>query len=138
MISYQANLGELPMPMPQGELDLQERGDDFALIRTDSEGHRSEMLLAELDVISLAQSAQLMMDRIVARRSRPGADARPMTPIVQIVLNTDLHKTAIHLLMIASNGMKVGFELPPEVARPLAERLPVRLAEIEQSRPTKQ
>jgi hypothetical protein len=122
----------------QKPLALEARGKDFALVRIDDGGNRSEMLLSEDNVIMLAQSARLIVDQLLAQRSRPGADPVLLMPVVQVGLNTDLHKSAIHLTMIDHRGNEIGFLLPPEVARPLAERLPVRLAEIEKAKPTKQ
>lgn len=123
---------------PSDRISLEQRDDDYALIRVAADGARSEMVLSAANVITLAQSAQRLRDRLLPKLSRPGADAISVTPVVQVGLNTDLHKTAIHLTMIDQNGAQMTFSLPPQVARPLADRLPVRIAEIEAEKPTKQ
>src|ERR1700730_3709137 len=108
--------------MPDATLLLELHGDDFLLSRTEADGKRSEMVLSEADVIKLAQSAQQLTQAILARRSRPGADAIVLTPVAQIALNVDHHKTEIQLLMIDPHGARIGFLLSPDIARRLVER----------------
>ena len=105
-----------------------------------AEGTQAEITLSEANVIVLAQSAQRLKDQILARHTPKGAGVSPLisVPVARIRLNTDLHLSEILLGMIDGAGAEMTFALPPEVARALAERLPVRLAEIEKAKPTKQ
>jgi hypothetical protein len=123
---------------PNDKISLEQRDDDYALIRVAANGTKSEMLLSAANILTLAQSAQQLKDQLLPKLSRPGADAVLMTPVVRVGLNVDLHKTAIHLMMIDPNGAQMAFSLPPELGRSLAERLPARLAEIEKEKATKQ
>jgi len=90
--------------------------------------------------MTLAQSAQRLTQHIVEQRSRPeaGFSFSVATPVARIRLNTDLHKSEILLGMIDGHGAEVTFALSPEVASPLAERLPIRLAEIANTKKTQQ
>ena len=117
------------------DLTLAAQGDDFLLARIDADGNRSEIILSETDVIKLGRSAQQITQAILVRRSRPGAEAIALTPVVQIGLNVDHHKTEIQLLMIDPKGSRMGFSVPPGVVRLLLEYLPARLAEIDQAKP---
>jgi hypothetical protein len=126
----------MPTTDSDDNLALEERGSAFVLVRTEADGSTTEMVLSETNIITLAQSAQRIRDAILARQSSSEATAVALTPVVQVALNTDLHRSEIHLMMIAPSGAQIGFLLPLEVAKPLAERLPVRIAEIEAARPT--
>lgn len=112
-------------------ISLDSAGNDFVFRRTYANGRREEMILSRQNVLMLAQSAQRLKIRLLVKQSRPGVDAVVLTPVARIGLNTDVHKTMIHLTMIDQQGEEMGFLLPMEVARPLAEGLPVRLAEID-------
>lgn len=113
-------------------LSLEETKSGFVLSGATANGRtKTSVLLNEDDIITLAQSLPPLRDRILARQSRPGAEAIAMTPVAQIALNVDFHKSEVHLLMIDRHGARTGFALPPEIARELAERLPVRLDEID-------
>ena len=94
-------------------LSLEPHGDGYLLRRTGAGGDVAEIKLSEANVITLAQSARQLTDRILARRSRPGADAVSLMPVEQIELNMDLHRTCVHLTLIDSSGARVGFSLSP-------------------------
>lgn len=95
--------------------------------------------LSDEEILLLAQSSQLMRDHVLAKHSRGSTvSARSVTPVAAIVLNTDLHKTEIHLEITSQHGTKLGLSIPLDVARPLADRLPHRVAEIERSLATRQ
>jgi hypothetical protein len=116
---------------PMSDISLEPRGDDYAIVRVSSDGKTEELLLSADNVLTLAQSAQLLQGHILSKRSRIGAPAVFQTSVAQVRLNTDAHVTEIHLTMIAQNGAEATFSLPLNVAKPLAERLPARIAEIE-------
>jgi len=78
----------------------------------------------------LAQSLAALRDRVLARRSRTGAKVVVPMPGEQITLTVDAHMPEIHLTMTSPRGERLRLALPYEVARMLADRLPVRVAEI--------
>jgi hypothetical protein len=119
-------------------LSFEPRADKWALIHTTADGTKVEMILSDAEVLTIVQSSPLWRDRILSKLSRTGVEARSTTIVAQVELNTDIFREAIHLRMIGENGASMGFELPLEVARPLADRLPIRVAEIEAEKPTKQ
>jgi hypothetical protein len=114
-------------------ISLEPHGNSFLLSGDAPNGSKSEIVLSETDIMMLAQSAQRWTQHILEQRSKPeaGLSALASTPVAQIRLNTDVHGSEILLSLIDGNGAEVTFALAPEVARPLAERLPIRLAEIE-------
>jgi hypothetical protein len=111
-------------------LSLEPQANGFLLTQSET---GTSMTISENDILALAQSLPALRDLALARRSPRGdfVSAVVMTPVTRIGLNTDIHKTEIQLLMFDRHGARVGFALAPDVARPLAERLPVRLAEID-------
>lgn len=97
------------------------------------DGTQQEMVLSSDDVLALSQSALQLTDHILRSMAPQGKSAVPrLTADVRAtILNTDLHKSQIVLTMELSDGLQVSFALPFSVAKPLAERLPARVAEIE-------
>src|SRR5215470_330771 len=61
------------------ELKLETRESGYALVRVDNAGNRSEMLLSEENVVTLAQSAPMLIDHVLAQRSRGTVQARRLT-----------------------------------------------------------
>lgn len=113
-------------------ISLDDENGQFVLRQLDDDGAEiAKIVITSDDVLRLGHNAQSLSGRILAQQSRPGMNAVVMTPVAQVELNTDLHKSAIHLTMFDQYGTGIGFSLVPEVARPLADRLPVRVAEIE-------
>jgi len=123
--------------MADAKLSLDPHGKDFVLKRTSESGETVEIILSAMDVLTLAQSAQRLKDHILAQQSRSGVSMGVHMPVAQVSLNTDIHVHEILLGLIDGNGAEQRFALPLEVAKPLAERLPVRIAEIEAVIPTR-
>ncbi len=121
-------------------LDLNPDGKDFLLRKTDADGAIFTMKLSQADVLKLARSAQRLEAHILEGQSRPeaGITVSNVTPVARVRLGVDLHKAEILLGMIDGNGAEASFCLAPEVAQPLADRLPVRLAEIADAKKTVQ
>jgi hypothetical protein len=119
---------------------LEQTPEGFVLRRTDTAGKTDELTLSAEDVLRLAQSAQRLRDHILAQRNPRGdsVSATVVTPVARIRLGPDALGESILLAMIDGSGAEMTFSLVPEVARPLAERLPVHLARIEAVKPTKQ
>lgn len=113
-------------------LDLTEENDGFALSVTDPEGHTTKISLTVEQVLTLAHSAALFQDRILARHSRKEAAVKAVytTPVTEVVLNTDLLKERILLTLVAPNGAQVVHELTPYLANYLVQCLPGLILEI--------
>lgn len=117
-------------------LSFERRGEAFALVRVDKSGKRSEMILSASNVLFLPRIIQDVIHRIMSSRaSRVLTDrgALPIVavPVVEVQLNTDIHKSEILLTMCDGFGNRSSFALPFEVAKPLGARLPARVDEIE-------
>jgi hypothetical protein len=121
------------------KLTLEEDGVNFVLRSANEAGSTNSLTLSADDILTLAQSIPSLRDRVLARRSPAGGSvsAVVMTDVAQIALNTDLHRSEVHLTMIDRHGAQAGYALPPKVARLLADRLPLRVAEIEAAAKTR-
>lgn len=123
--------------MAEEKLELDPSGDGYRLRQTDMNGRITEIQLSERSVLQLAQSSLQMKVRILGEKSRPGVSAVVVTHIARVGLNTDLEKTEIHMTLYQNDETGLVFSLPLEVAKPLSERLPVRVAEIEAAIPSR-
>jgi hypothetical protein len=120
-------------------ITLASKGDDFVLRRTDASGKTTSLTLSKDDILTLSQAIPSLRGHVLAGQSPGGGaiSAVAMTEVVQLELNHDVHKSEIHLTMIDRHGARVGFALPPAVARPLADRLPARVDLIEAAATTR-
>jgi hypothetical protein len=109
-------------------LSLNAQDDKFVLGHSET---ADSITLTEDDILLLAQSLPALRDRILSQRSRPEAGVIVTTPVALVELANDPHQTEIWLTMIDGRGARIAFSLSLEVARALAERLPVRIARIE-------
>ncbi len=118
-------------------LSLDEEGDDYVLTRTQPDGTTTNIILSPRDVMTLAQSAPLFRERVLSRLYPPGGGASPVFATVaeQVRVAPDALGEAILLTLIAPNGAGVTFEIPAPLAQELAERIPVRLAEMAGAKP---
>lgn len=123
---------------PQQPLKLELQGNEFLLSRIDATGNRSEMSLSQSEVISLITIGRLEIDRLLEQRRRGTKIPRLTIPVAEAVLNTDLHKTVIALVLIDPDGHELGFVIQPDTAARLVEILPKMLAEIEAAHQTRQ
>jgi hypothetical protein len=112
----------------------------YVLSGTDAAGAPVEITLTTDDLLDLVQRFRLIEDRLLQSLRRTEGSAVPLTRtrVQQVVLNTDLLTGEIVLRMVGESGIEVAFLLPDEVAEPLAERLPVRLAQAKAKRPKPQ
>jgi hypothetical protein len=118
-------------------LTLDPHDNDFVLRRVDASGASAEIVLSDDDVLSLSQSAQLLRDRILSKRTPVGGTVSAVfaTPVVQIGLAPDALEENILLTLVAPSGAQVTFSLPSHIARHLVERLPVHLAKARAASP---
>jgi hypothetical protein len=109
-------------------VELEENDAGFVLTNSDGQ----VITLTDIEMLSLAQSALRLRDRVVARQSREGANAVFVTPVLQVELNSDLLHAAIHLGLIVNEvEAPVWFSLPIPVAHALGIRLPELTAQIQ-------
>jgi hypothetical protein len=121
-------------------LDLTEDGDGFILTVVDATGAATKTKLTAEQLLILSQSAPAFRERILSKHklSVPGMDVVLATPVVQIGLNEDSLGQDILLTLIAPTGGRLTYALPVHIAEHLAERLPVRVADLKNKNQTKQ
>ncbi len=118
-------------------ISLDEDGDNFVLTRTQPDGTTTSITLSPQNVMTLAQSAPLFRERVLSRIYPLGGGVSPVfaTVTAQARVAPDALGEAILLTLIAPNGAGVTFEIAPSLARELAERIPVHLAEMDGPKP---
>ena len=121
-------------------LTLDETEDGYVLRRIGADGTISEIKLSDEDVLTLGQSAPGFRQSILAKHNREsaGQSAVYATKVVQIGLAPDTLSEDVLLTLIAPNGGQTTFAIPPQIARHMAERLPVHVSMIENEKMTKQ
>jgi len=119
-------------------LQIEPSGDNFVLQRTDSDGHVTQIVLSEDNVLTLAQSTQPLTDRILARRSRSRTAAVKVTEVARIRLSTDIHEAEVFFGLVDRHGAEMIFSLSPDFAQQLIDHLPAWVAKTVQSPKTKQ
>lgn len=119
-------------------LSLDPSGDGFILRRTTGDGKTESLSLSDIDVLSLAQSAPVFRERILAKRNPAGGSvaATYATPVVQVGLAPSSLGENVILTMVAPSGAQVSFEIPPNVVEILVNRLPAHLALALAANPT--
>jgi hypothetical protein len=123
------------------ELSIEPRGAGYVLVRTDSEGRRTELALSEANVVFLARIAPQTARRIVASKMRAGGDVAAMlaAPVKDFQLNSDLHSELVLLRLRDEFEAEFDFSFTPPGARKFGERLIAWAGKTEQgAKPSKQ
>lgn len=121
-------------------IKLDPKGSDFILTRYDDKGTESTISLSELDVLTLAQSAQALQLEIL-RRHDPRGDSHlavVATDVAQIELTPESLGQAILASLIARDGSRTTFAIPEQIVALLVDRLPIYLAEMRAKKMTQQ
>jgi hypothetical protein len=128
------------MPTSESKINLETDGDDFVLRKIMPDGTTAAMKLSEADLLTLAQSSLSLREQVLSRRNPKGAEHSLVAAaeVVQIGLNQDSLGEAILLTLISPSGSQTTFAIPPLIANLLVERLPVHLAKMAETKPTKQ
>src|SRR6266481_103970 len=123
------------MPGADESLAFQGEGDDFRLVRIDAKGQRSEIVLAESNVVALMKLIQQTLPTILAKRLTETMVQQGVEPLIavrvsRVLLNTDLHRSEILLKIFDEYGNETGFAFPVEIAEALSSALPRHLARL--------
>jgi hypothetical protein len=122
------------MSETKAPLSLDPVGREFKLTRIDERGQKTEIMLSEDNVLTLAQSAELLRGRILAKYTKEGQAHPPsvVMPVAQIELNADVHYTNIHMTLVQPNGARSPcFGLPSDVAQALVQSLPGWISQLD-------
>jgi hypothetical protein len=115
---------------------FEDRADDFALVRIDADGNRSEIVLTAANLGALAKILPRQMEIAVARHISPnlaqqGVESIVPTEVVRMKLNTDLHQTRIHLGVQDHLQNEVWLSFAPQDAQTLHDHLPKWIAMVQ-------
>jgi hypothetical protein len=118
------------------QLYFEQRGKEVALVRVDKNGEETELLMPPSAVLSMPKIVGEMIHEILAQHSQrsavqPGNLPMVASPVTWVDLNVEPQTHEILLVMHDAYGNEIGYALPIELARHLAEWLPTLLAEAE-------
>lgn len=104
----------------------------FILQKTDKNGQIREFQLSEDDVITLCMSVENIAKAILERRFRHKEGVTPIfgTIVSGIKLETDVHKSELHMEVTSQSGAQSIFVIPFQVAQGLSDTIPARIDEI--------
>jgi hypothetical protein len=108
---------------PLETLCIEERGDNFALVRIDADGNKTELVLPEAGLIFLARAIPQTLQKVITARNVRGGSPIIAVPVEHVRVSADMHATDLLLTMIDKFGNETGFAVPLDIARPVAERL---------------
>ena len=106
------------------DLQIERRGQQFALVRTEGD-IRSELLLGEADILSLARIFPSYAHALKSLRSRPeaGIEAWTAIPLRECEFNSDLHQHLVLFRLRDVSEAEFEFSVEPSGARYLAGKL---------------
>jgi hypothetical protein len=121
--------GALTHPRTLAILTFEQRGEDFALVRVDADGSRSEIILTAMNVVHLGLlapgfSRQVLTDKL---RQQPGAVA---TFVRHLAMNVNLRIIDILLTILERGGGRFDFPTTARRAGALASKLAERADRI--------
>jgi hypothetical protein len=119
--------------MERGKLDLQPTDDGYILIRTTADGLTQSMLLSNLEVMELAQSATSLRAGILARLQPSGTGAIMVVTAVLEKFRADMDslEESVLLEMRTPNGGQIIYTIVPTTARLIAQELERVVNEME-------
>ena len=113
-------------------LTLEAVGREYRLTRFYSDGKKTDILLSEDHISSLALSAQRIKDHIAARYKAGGVSVESVIPVGKVALDTDIHATELHMDIIPATGrQKLTFAFSPAAARVLLDALTAWISKID-------
>jgi hypothetical protein len=113
------------------ELHLEKNG--YVLRKTNPDGTTNELLLTDDDLLTLSHSAT-QWSQLVLEAQPEGVNPIAATPVDNMALNCDHHRTEFHLELFRNGERFQVLAIPISTAGHLAERLPSFLQEMEDYR----
>jgi hypothetical protein len=110
-------------------LKYEQRGENYALVRVQADGSRSEITLTTMNIVHLSLITPGFARQVLARSfgQRPSAVGRA---IGQVVTNTNLRMIEIFLAILDKGGGRFDFPATERRARALASKLVERADRI--------
>ena len=113
------------------ELHLEKTG--YVLRKTNPDGTTNELVLTHDDLLTLSHSA-IEWGQLVLESQPEEVNAIAATPVDNMGLNCDHHRTELHLELFREGERFQVLAIPVPTADRLAERLPSFLQEMEDYR----
>jgi hypothetical protein len=111
------------------ELHVAKHG--YVLRKTNPDGTTSELLLSDDDLLTLSHSA-IHWGQLVLDAQPEGVNAVAATPVDNMGLNCDHHRTQLHLELFRNGERFQVLAIPILTAYRLTERLPSFLQEMQE------
>jgi hypothetical protein len=110
-------------------LKYEERGEDYALVRMQADGSRSEIILTTINIVHLSLITPGFARQVLARRF--GQQPNVLAKVIgQAVTNTNLRIIEVLLTILDRGGARFDFPATERRARALATKLVARADRI--------
>jgi hypothetical protein len=121
-------------------VQLHPDGSNYVLTHRDDSGVENKITLSNVDVLTLAQSAQSLQLEILKRLDPKGGDhlAVFVTDVAQFSLSLESLGHAILTTLIAPNGTRLTYAIPEQLADRLIQQLSAQLAQLREKKLTRQ
>ena len=98
------------------------------------------MRLSSENILNLAQTIALWQDRIISKYRTESGAVEPIfvLPVAQVRVISDSLAETILLTVVAPSGQQMTHSLPQPIAAHVAEEIPLVLAQMGMTRPTRQ
>ncbi len=130
-VTFETKKQQMP-EIPLG-ISLVQDGIGFILHRKQANGDISAINLTEDEFWELRGAIGLMSRRIVAQRQAASAGIKPVIahPVAQVRVLPDAMRVTVLLTVADPSGDQMTLELPPHVAKHIADEVPVILREMD-------
>jgi hypothetical protein len=117
---------------------IERRGNDFAIVRYDEHGVKTELVLPEASILALARSFPRLLQEQVELKQTPQMAQQGILPVIRAVVaraavNLDMHGTEVMVRFVDVEGNQTHYGVPPDLAQQLGELLLAHAAEAKKA-----
>lgn len=112
----------------QEEISIERRSVGFALVKSNNTGQKEEIKLTENEILFLSRMLPETIRKITSSKiddsmAQQGVSSTPAVPVLDVILNTDLHNRFVLATIIDKFSNEMGFAFDNELARAFGEAL---------------
>jgi hypothetical protein len=107
---------------------IERRGDGFVIVHYDNDGIKSELVLSEAAMLTLAPAFPRLLREQLALKQTPQMAQQGIEPVIRALvvrarIVPDLHGTEVMVHFQDELGNWTAYGLPPDLAKQIGERL---------------